>query len=60
MSKFMSKFWVGKNDNSILVLTFATEAEAEAKIAEYEKSDPDGVHNGEYYLDADEEYERSH
>ena len=51
----MSKFWVGRNDNSISVKIFATLEEAEAQIAEYEKSDPDGVHNGGYYLDAEEE-----
>jgi hypothetical protein len=47
--------FVGKNDNSIPKLEFATVAEAEAQIVEYEKTDPDGVHAGDYYIDAPEE-----
>jgi hypothetical protein len=44
-------YFVGKNDNSIPVKKFKSLSEAEAEIAALEKIDPEGVHNGDYYLD---------
>lgn len=39
------------DDYAGTVTHHATQAEAEARIAEIEKIDPDGVHNGDYSID---------
>jgi hypothetical protein len=49
------KYFVGKNGGTGQVFQFSTLREAEEKIAEIEKFDPVGVHNGEYYIDIPED-----
>lgn len=46
---------VGRNDGIGEIKRFATLKEGEEHIATIEKTDPDGVHNGDYYIDAPEE-----
>jgi len=46
---------VGRNDGIIEIKRFATLAEGEAEISRLESIDPDGIHAGEYYIDAPEE-----
>ena len=47
-------YYVGK-ENSSDVWEFQTKREAEAQIEELEKTDPKGVHAGEYFIDGPEE-----
>ncbi len=48
-------FSVGRNDGKGKVTRHATLAEAEARIVQIEKTDPAGVHAGDYYVDGPEE-----
>ncbi len=46
---------VGKVDGSGPTVYFELVSEAEAFVAELEKTDPEGVHAGNYYIDAPED-----
>ena len=46
---------VGHSDNKIAQHRFKTVRAAEKFVEQLEKEDPDGVHAGEYYIDAPEE-----
>ena len=46
---------VGRNDGTIEPVRFRALKGAENYIAHLEKEDPEGVHAGEYYIDAPEE-----
>lgn len=55
-SRRRAEFVVGLTKTASVLARVATMAEAEARIAEYEKTDPEGVHRGDYYIDAPEWY----
>jgi hypothetical protein len=46
---------VGHSSNKISPHRFKTVRAAELFVAQLEKEDPEGVHAGEYYIDAPEE-----